>query len=132
MPLTDTKMRNAKPREKKYKIYDTGGLFMIIAPAGGKWWHLKYRFEGKEKQLSLGVYPDVSLAKARKRRDQAREQVADGIDPGEVRKALKASKADGENTFEAVAREWHSKFVSVHGIYPLNQIHETSGVELRK
>lgn len=108
--LTDTKIKNAKPQNKQYKIYDSRGLFMIIAQSGGKWWRFKYRFDGKEKQLSMGVYPDVSLAKARKKRDQAREQVADGIDPGEVRKALKASKADGENTLEVIAREWHTKF----------------------
>jgi integrase len=110
MPLTDTTIRNAKPREKKYKIYDTGGLFMIIAPAGGKWWRLKYRFEGKEKQLSLGVYPEVSLAKARERRDKARVQVADGIDPSQARKAQKAARTNKENTFESVAREWFEKF----------------------
>ena len=110
MPLTDTKIRNAKPMEKKFKIFDTGGLFMIIAPAGGKWWRLKYRFGGKEKQLSLGTYPEVSLAKARTKRDKAREQLADGIDPGQVRKAAKAAKSSNENTFEVIAREWHTKF----------------------
>ena len=83
---------------------------MIVAPAGGKWWRFKYRFGGKEKLLSLGTYPDVSLAKARDRRSMAREQVADGIDPSQVRKAQKAAKEQDQNTFEVIAREWHTKF----------------------
>ena len=112
MPLIDTKIRNAKPKDKQYKLFDRDGLFMIVTPAGGKWWRFKYRFGGKEKLLSLGTYPKVGLAKARTRRDRAREQVADGIDPGQVRKALKASKANTENTFEVVAREWHAKFMA--------------------
>lgn len=110
MPLTDTKIRNAKPKDKQYKLFDRDGLFLIVAPAGGKWWRFKYRFGGKEKLLSLGTYPNVGLAKARTKRDHAREQVADGIDPGQVRKALKAAKTNNENTFELVAREWHAKF----------------------
>ena len=112
MPLTDTKIRNAKPKDKQYKLFDSGGLFLIVSPAGGRWWRFKYRFGGKEKLLSLGTYPEISLAKARTKRDQAREQVADGIDPGQVRKALKLSKANNANTFEAIAREWHAKFKS--------------------
>lgn len=110
MPLTDTKIRNSKPRDKQYKMFDTGGLFMIVAPSGGKWWRFKYRFGGKEKLLSFGTYPEVGLAKARTKRDRAREQVSDGIDPGQVRKALKAAKTNNENTFEVIAREWHTKF----------------------
>jgi integrase len=110
MQLTDTKIRNAKPKTKQYKVFDTGGLFLIVAPSGGKWWRLKYRFGGKEKQLSLGTYPEVGLAQARVRRDQMRQQVADGIDPAQVRKARKASKSKTENTFEVIAREWHTKF----------------------
>lgn len=110
MPMTDTKTRNAKPKDKQYKIFDTDGLFMIVSPAGGKWWRFKYRFGGKEKLLSLGTYPEVSLLKARARRDAARKQVADGIDPSQVRKATKAARANDENTFEVVAREWHTKF----------------------
>ena len=111
MPLTDTKIRNAKSKNKQYKMFDTGGLFLIVAPAGGKWWRFKYRFGGKEKLLSFGTYPEVGLAKARTKRDRAREQVTDGIDPGQVRKALKAAKTNNENTFEVVAREWHAKFM---------------------
>jgi integrase len=110
MALSDTKIRNSKPKDKQYKLYDSDGLFMVVAPAGGKWWRFKYRLGGKEKQISLGTYPEVSLAKARERRDKARRQVADGIDPSEVRKTKKAAEEQAENTFEAVAREWHTKF----------------------
>jgi integrase len=110
MPLTDTKARNAKPREKQFKLYDTDGLFLLVTPAGGKWWRFKYRFGDKEKLLSLGTYPEVSLSQARQRRNAARKQVADSIDPSQTRKALKAAKVQDENTFEAVAREWHTKF----------------------
>jgi hypothetical protein len=105
MLLTDTKARNAKPKLKQFKLFDTEGLFLIVSPAGGKWWRFKYRLDGKEKLLSLGTYPEVSLAQARVRRDEARKQVADGIDPSQVRKALKQSKYHNESTFEVVARE---------------------------
>lgn len=118
MPLTDTAIRNAKPgitpagkeTAKPYKLGDTGGLYLEVAPSGGKWWRLKYRFDGKEKRLSLGVYPDVGLKDARQRRDDARKLLADGVDPGENRKAAKAAKAErASNSFEVVAREWYAK-----------------------
>ncbi|MDP7372239.1 MAG: Arm DNA-binding domain-containing protein, partial [Nitrospinota bacterium] len=76
MPLSDTAIRNAKPGDKAKKMFDGGGLYLEIAPSGGKWWRLKYRFDGKEKRLSLGVYPDVSLKNARARRDEARKLLA--------------------------------------------------------
>jgi integrase len=110
MALTDTAIRNIKPREKQFKLYDYDGLFIIIAPSGGKWWRFKYRFGGKEKQLSLGTYPEVSLSQARERRNEARKQVAAGIDPSQVKKAEKFAQTDTKNSFEAVAREWHEKF----------------------
>jgi integrase len=110
MPMSDTKARNAKPKNKQFKLFDTDGLFLLVSPAGGKWWRFKYRFGGKEKLLSLGTYPEVGLSQARERRDAARKQVADDIDPSQARKALKAAKVQDENTFEVVAREWHSKF----------------------
>ena len=91
MPMTDTKVRNAKPKDKQFKLFDTDGLFLLVSPAGGKWWRFKYRFGGKEKLISLGTYPEVSLSQARARRDAARKQVADGIDPSQARKALKAA-----------------------------------------
>jgi len=111
MPLTDTAIRNAKPGEKPIKLFDERGLYLEISPAGGKWWRLKYRFDGREKRLSLGVYPDVSLKTARDRRDAARKLLADGIDPSENRKAQKSARADrAANSFEVVAREWFAKY----------------------
>ena len=111
MPLTNTAIRNAKPGEKTKKMFDGGGLYVEVAPSGGKWWRLKYRMDGKEKRLSLGTYPDVSLKHARERRDEARRLLANGIDPSEHRKAEKAAKAEcSKNSFEAIAREWISKY----------------------
>ncbi|WP_027368272.1 tyrosine-type recombinase/integrase [Desulfocurvibacter africanus] len=107
MPLSDTSVRNAKPESKPRKLSDGGGMFLLVTPSGGKWWRFKYRFKGKEKLLSLGVYPDVSLKEARERRDEARKLLANGIDPSETRKAEKNSQAD---SFEEVAREWYDKF----------------------
>lgn len=110
MALSDVKARNAKPGTKQIKLFDGDGLFLLITPAGGKWWRFKYRFNGKEKLLSLGTYPEISLSEARKRRDEARQQVALGIDPSEARKAAKAAKAESDaNSFEVVAREWIGK-----------------------
>lgn len=109
-PLTDTKVRNAKPGEKEYKLFDGGGLFLLVTTGGGRLWHFKYRFGGKEKKLSFGTYPEVSLADAREKREAARKQVAAGIDPGETRKAEKRTGSENAaNTFEAVAREWHAR-----------------------
>ena len=109
MPLTDTAIRTAKPKDKAYKLSDGGGMYLEVSPAGGKWWRIKYRFDGKEKRISLGVYPDVTLKVARERREEARKLLAAGIDPGAHRKATKAAgEAVQANTFEAVAREWHS------------------------
>ncbi len=108
--LTDTEIRAAKPRQKAAKLFDERGLYLEVTPTGGKWWRLKYRFSGKEKRLSLGVYPDVSLKDARARRDAARKLVADGIDPSENRKAQAIAKQDrAANSFEVVAREWYAK-----------------------
>lgn len=110
MPLTATTVRNAKPGEKIKKLFDGGGLYLEVSPRGGKWWRLKYRFGGKEKRLSLGVYPDVSLKDARKRRDEARKLLANDIDPSENRKASKTAKVErAANSFEVVAREWFAK-----------------------
>ncbi|MDA1305363.1 MAG: integrase arm-type DNA-binding domain-containing protein, partial [Nitrospirae bacterium] len=110
MPLTDIAIRNAKPAEKSYKLFDSGGLYLIVSTRGGKWWRLKYRYDRDEKSLSLGVYPDVSLKDARERRDEARKLLANEIDPGENRKATKASKVErAANSFEVVAREWFAK-----------------------
>jgi len=109
-PLTDVKVRNAKPGEKDTKLFDGGGLFLLVTSGGGKLWHFKYRIEGKEKKLSFGTYPEVSLAEAREKREAARKQVAADIDPGEARKAEKRTESEkAVNTFEAVAREWHAR-----------------------
>src|SRR5271155_2267819 len=97
MPLTDTAIKKVKPTE--------------ISPNGGKWWRLKYRFDGTEKKLALGVYPDVSLKDARNRRDETRKLLANGIDPGETRKALRGARHDrAANSMEVVTREWLSKY----------------------
>ncbi|AGK46827.1 phage integrase family protein [Burkholderia thailandensis MSMB121] len=111
MPLTDTAIKNAKPADKPMRLFDGGGLYLEIAPSGGKWWRLKYRFGGKEKRISLGVYPDVPLKEARERHDKARALLDGGADPGEAKKAEKrAARLSTENSFEAVAREWHAKY----------------------
>ena len=132
MPLTDTAIRNAKAAEKAQRLFDGGGLYLEVSPNGGKWWRFKYRFAGKEKRLSLGVYPDVPLAGrkdkqssawiegARDKRDRARQLLASGIDPGEHRKVTRAAQVESAtNTFEAIAREWMAKhahmWVPTHG-----------------
>ncbi len=101
--LTSTQIRAAKPQEKPYKLSDSGGLYLLVNPNKSLWWRLKYRFEGREKSLSLGVYPHVSLQQARLQRDDAKKAVANGVDPSAKRQAEKSATA---NTFEAVAREW--------------------------
>ncbi|CAH2806508.1 MAG: Integrase [uncultured Paraburkholderia sp.] len=110
MALTDLAVRNAKPAEKQQKLFDSGGLFLLVTPAGGKRWVLKYRINEKEKSLALGMYPEVSLVEARKRRDAAREKLAADIDPGEAKKADKrAARLAAANSFEAVALAWMDK-----------------------
>lgn len=111
MPLSDTSIRNAKPPEKPIKLADGGGLYLLLKPNGAKWWRLDYRFAGKRKTLSMGVYPEVGLKAARDKRDEAKRLLADGIDPGENRKIQKAARSErAENSFEVVAREWFAKF----------------------
>lgn len=111
-PLTDTKVRNAKPQEREYKLFDGGGLFLFVTPSGGKLWHFKYRFDGKEKKLALGSYPEVSLLDARQRHDDARRLLVNNVDPGAVRKAQKQANVEETETFEVIAREWHNKFMT--------------------
>jgi integrase len=103
MELTDVRIRAAKPQEKPYKLRDGKGLVLLIKPNGSRLWRLRYEFDGVEKGLSLGAYPEVSLKLARERRDDARKLIADGTDPSAKRKADKV--ATGE-TFELVTREW--------------------------
>lgn len=110
MPLTDVEIRNARPREKAYRLADGAGMYLEVSPAGGKYWRLKYRIAGKEKRLALGVYPEISAKEARIRRDAARKLLADGIDPGVERKVQKVVGHErAANSFEAVAREWFAR-----------------------
>jgi integrase len=107
MPLSDTKIRKIKPTGKPYKVADEKGLHLLVSPSGGKLWRMKYRFDGKEKLLSFGAYPDVPLVRAREKRDEARSLIADGVDPADNKRAQKAAKADrAANSFEIIAREW--------------------------
>jgi hypothetical protein len=92
MPLTDASVENAKPEEKIRKLYDGGGLFLLIHPSGGKWWRFRYRFKGKEKLVSLGTYPKIALTQARTMRDNARQILKQGIDPSALRQAKKAEQ----------------------------------------
>lgn len=110
MPLTNTQCQNAKPKDKPYKLGDSGGLYLEISPGGGKYWRLKYRYLGTEKRLALGVFPTVTLADARRRRDEAKTLLANDIDPSAAKKDKKRQAIqNAANTFEAVGREWHTK-----------------------
>jgi len=111
MALTDTAVRNAKPADNPIKLFDGGGLFLHITPAGQRYWRLKYRFAGKEKLLALGVYPDVGLKEARDRREEAKRLLGEGIDPSVERKVRKVATVErAASSFEAVACEWHAKY----------------------
>lgn len=120
MSLSDLTIKNKKPAEKAFKMPDDRGLFLLVHLNGSKYWRFRYSFGGKERLLALGVYPDVSLAEARDRRDKARKLISNGVDPGILKKESKrASKTAEENSFEAVAREWYAKhskrWVPSHG-----------------
>jgi hypothetical protein len=107
--LTDVQLRTAKPGSKPYKLADGGGLHLLITPDGAKYWRMNYRFEGIQRTLAFGKYPDISLAAARKARAAAREQINAGIDPAQAKRIAKINKATADaNTFETVAREWHA------------------------
>ena len=107
MPLTDTQVRNAKPKTAPYKLTDAEGMYLLVNPSGARYWRLKYRYGGKEKVLALGVYPDVRLPDARRRRADAKALIAQNRDPGFERKTEKVVAAfRTSNTFEGVAREW--------------------------
>lgn len=111
MKLTDTFLRGIKATGKAQKHPDGGGLYLYVSPTGGKLWRMDYRFEGKRKTLSMGAYPTLSLADARARRQEAKVQLIQGIDPSAQKKAVKAAiKTDATNSFEVVAREWFDKF----------------------
>lgn len=107
MKLTDKACKAAKPKEKPYPMADGGGLYLEIQPSGRKYWRMKYRFNDKQKKLAFGVYPEISLAKARERRAEAKELLSDGIDPMQYKKEQKlVKKLEAGNTFEFIAREW--------------------------
>ncbi len=110
MPLTDTAIRSTKPGEKPQKLFDSGGLFLLLNPNGSRWWRFKYRMGGKEKLLSLGTYPEISLKEARERRDDARKAVKNGIDPSAQRQNEKAAtKQAAATTFAAIAQDWMAR-----------------------
>lgn len=111
--LTDTAIRKAKPAEAQQKLTDSGGMYLLLKPDGGRYWRLDYRFAGKRKSLALGVYPTITLAEARQRRDEAKRRVASGFDPGADRKAAKQAQAAANRapgvTFAAVTRDWMAR-----------------------
>ena len=107
MSLTDIKIRSAKPDSKQYKLFDGGGLFLLVKPNGSKLWQLKYRYLGKERIYSIGPYPTVSMAQARKERETVKKQLAEGIDPTQHRRTTRHQKMEAsENTLESIARRW--------------------------
>lgn len=111
MPLSDTAIKNAKPLiDKAYKLQDEKGMYLLVNPNGSKYFRYNYRFNGKRKTLALGIYPITSLKEARGKRDSAKKQIDDGIDPNENKKAVKQSKAESAaNSFEVIAREWYER-----------------------
>ena len=117
MALTDVKVRTAKASEKAHKLTDGGGLILLVHPNGSKYWRLRYYFDGKEKTLAFGVYPEISLSEARQKRDEAKKLIANGIDPNEQKKAVKIEQSNA-HTFAEIARAWHSsnkKWSPAHG-----------------
>ena len=110
MALTDVAIKNAKSHEKPYKMGDAGGLFLLVQPSGGKLWRLKYRVDGREKKLAIGPYPEISLAEARRRRDDARTLIITGKDPSREKQRDKVrSRAQAESTFAAITKEYCAK-----------------------
>ena len=110
MPLNALKAKQAKPKERDYKISDEKGLYLLVKKTGAKYWRLKYRVAGKEKLLALGVYPVVSLKEARERRDETRIVLANGLDPSELKRTNKtARQRAAESSFKVVAQEWYEK-----------------------
>ncbi len=110
MALSDVAVRNAKPREKEYKLSDGGGLYLLVTPGGGKLWRLKFRMDGREKKLAIGAFPEIGLGDARKRRDEARELIATGKDPSrEKQQAKHRAKVSAANTFGEIAKEFLDK-----------------------
>jgi hypothetical protein len=111
LPLTDMQVLKAKPQDKQISLFDGGGLFLLVTPS---LWPFKYRFNEKEKLISLGTYPEIPLLEARQRRDEARKQVANGIDPRAVRKAQKQAETEETENFEVIAMNG-TRGISTHG-----------------
>ena len=108
--LSDTAAKVAKPKEKPCRISDEKGLYLEVHPSGSKYWRMKYRYGGKEKRLAFGVYPDVTLKKARKKRSDARDLLADGVDPSDVKRAEKLRQQTlADDSFGGIAKEWFEK-----------------------
>ncbi|MCX7089332.1 MAG: integrase arm-type DNA-binding domain-containing protein [Methylococcales bacterium] len=106
--LTDIEIRKAKPAEQPKKLSDSGGLFLLVTPQGSKLWRMSYRFNGKQKTLYIGAYPTVSLNDAREKREEAKKQLFNGIDPSTAKQAAKASQCEASaNSFQVIALEWH-------------------------
>ncbi|MFW5734636.1 MAG: tyrosine-type recombinase/integrase, partial [Oceanidesulfovibrio sp.] len=112
MPLTDAKARNAKPKNKVYRLTDAHGLCLEVKPSGKKHWRFRYRFEGRPNMLAIGEYPLVSLAEAREKRDAARKLLLDGSDPAKEKKAALIAREREGITFKVVAEEWLEKKTS--------------------
>lgn len=114
LPLTNTEIKNAKPKEKDYKLFDGGGLFLLVATTGGKRWRLKFRFNNKENIIALGTYPSLSLKDVREIRDNYKSMIAKGINPVEEKKSklekIKFEERKKENTFFKVSQEWHQNY----------------------
>ncbi len=127
MSLTDIVCKNIKPSEKARKISDEKGLYLEVVPKGSKYWRMKYRFANKENRLSFGVYPEVSLAEARERRDEARKMLRNGVDPSQAKKEAKQiNKLKSENSFYQIANEWHetkkSSWTPRHAHYVIRRL----------
>ena len=115
-PLTDKEINHAKPKEKEYKLFDGGGLYLIITPKGYKRWRLKYQFSGKEKRIALGVYPSVSLSEARLQREKLKKQIQEGMDPAQIKKdkkeTIKQDEVQKKNTFYTISQKWLKSYES--------------------
>jgi hypothetical protein len=123
MKLSEAKIRNSKPKEKAYKIGDGDGLFLFITPNGHKYWRMKYFFENRERVMSIGPYPEISLAEAREKRFEIRKMKANGLDAATViREQKKQVAIENSNSFETVAREWHKRKCSAWSEYYAKQV----------
>lgn len=127
MKLNNKQIESAKPQEKPYKMADGGGMYLLINNKGGKYWRLKYRFDGKEKLLSIGTYPEISLKEARQRREEAKKKLEKGLDPSQEKKLEKLQRnINNQNNFESIARQWHEKqmqrWTARHAFYVLRRL----------